>query len=74
MKERPKTMENKDEKQDKNTLKEYFQLGEVWGYFFRKKDPNRPSNFSIRSMHFINKLSISIFLLGMLYLLIKNIF
>lgn len=63
-----------EKKQDKNTLKEYFQLGEVWGYFFRKKDPNRPSNFSIKSMHFVNKLSITIFLLGMLYFIGKHLF
>ena len=63
-----------EEKEDKNTLKDYFQLGEVWGYFFRKKDPNRPSNFSIKSMHFINKLSITIFLLGMIYFIGKHLF
>ncbi|MFN0047816.1 MAG: DUF6728 family protein [Cytophagales bacterium] len=42
--------------------KEYFQLGEVFGYFFRKNDPNRVSNFSLKSMHFVNKLSMAIFL------------
>jgi len=61
-------------KEEKNSLKEYFQLGEVAGYFFRKKDPNRPSNFSIKSMHVINKISISIFLIGILYLILKRLF
>jgi len=67
-------MENQTDKKNKNSVKDYFQLGEVWGYFFRKKDPNRPSNFSIKSMHFVNKLSITIFLLGMLYFIGKHLF
>ena len=67
-------MRETEENKDKNEFKDYFQLGEMWGYFFRKKDPNRPTNFNIRSMHFINKLSITIFLLGMLYLIGKHIF
>ncbi len=56
------------------TLKEYLDLGPMWGYFFRKKDPNRPSNFNIRMMHGINKISILIFLAGIIYLVIKNVF
>ncbi|MEP2772375.1 MAG: DUF6728 family protein [Fulvivirga sp.] len=67
-------MDNQTDKKNKNSVKDYFQLGEVWGYFFRKKDPNRPSNFSIKSMHFVNKLSITIFLLGMLYFIGKHLF
>lgn len=69
-----KRMEEEVKSRDKNTLKDYFALGEVFGYFFRKKDPNRPTNFSIRSMHVINKISISIFLVGIIYLIAKNLF
>jgi hypothetical protein len=39
-------------------------------YFFRKKDPNRPVNFNLRVMHFINALAIIIFLAGLIYKLI----
>lgn len=53
------------------TLREFFSLGEVGGYFFRKKDPNRPSNINIRVMHGINKISIVVFLAGVLYLIWK---
>ena len=60
-------------KKNKNTLADYFKLGEVFGYFFRKKDPNRPTNFSLRAMHGVNKLSILIFLLGVIYLVLKRI-
>lgn len=62
------------EEKKRNTLKDYFQLGEMWGYFFRKKDPSRPSNFNIRMMHGINKISILVFLLGIIFLLIKKLF
>ena len=62
-----------EEKRERASLKEYFQLGEVAGYFFRKKADEKPS-FSLRSMHFVNKLSMAIFLLGIIYLLAKNIF
>jgi hypothetical protein len=63
-------MEPQQEKK-KSTLREFFSLGEVGGYFFRKKDPSRPNNINIRMMHGVNKISIVIFLLGVLYLLWK---
>ena len=47
---------------EKNSLKEYFGFGEVFGYFFRKKDPNAKPNFNLRMMHGINKISIIVFL------------
>lgn len=62
-------MENKPDKKLK--FKEFFSLGEVGRYFFRKKDPNRPSNINIRMMHGVNKISIVVFLLGVLYLIWK---
>lgn len=45
------------------SLKDYLSVSEVFTYFFRKKDPNRPSNFSLRAMHGVNKLSIIVFLI-----------
>ena len=58
-----------DNQNRKGRWKEFFSLGEVGGYFFRKKDPSRPTNINIKMMHGINKLSIIIFLLGLLYLI-----
>ncbi|HEX7016340.1 MAG TPA: DUF6728 family protein [Cyclobacteriaceae bacterium] len=55
----------------RSRLREFFELNEVFGYFFRGKDPSRPSNFNIRMMHGINKISIVVFLLGVLYLIYK---
>lgn len=51
-----------------------FSLGEVGKYFFRKKDPNRPVNINIRVMHGINKISIIVFLLAVIYLVAKRFF
>jgi hypothetical protein len=55
-----------------NRVKEFFKMGEVGGYFFRGKDPNRPSNINIKMMHGINKISIVIFLLGVIFIILKR--
>jgi hypothetical protein len=57
----------------KGGRKKFFSLGEVGGYFFRKKDPSRPSNINIKMMHGVNKISIVIFLLGVIYLILKHL-
>jgi len=69
-------MEKQDEFEKKSRLniRELFSLGEVGNYFFRKKDPNRPVNVNIRVMHGINKISIIVFLLAVIYLVAKRFF
>jgi hypothetical protein len=62
---------NNQSSKAKISVKEFFTLGEVFGYFFRKPDPNRPSNFNIKVMHGINKISILMFLVGLVFFLIK---
>jgi len=62
-----------EKKEDKNTWKDYFKLGEVAGYFFRKKDPNVKTNFNLRLMHGINKISIIMFLIAIFILVIRHI-
>lgn len=57
----------------KSSWKDFFKLGEVGGYFFRRKDPSRPSNINIKMMHGINKISIIIFLLGVIFLILKRL-
>jgi hypothetical protein len=54
-------------------IKDYFGLGEMMTYFFRKKDPNRPVNFNIKAMHWTNRISITIFLIGLIIILIRYI-
>lgn len=51
--------------------KDLFNLGPALGYFFRKPDPSRHTNFSLRTMHFINKLSMAMFLVGFIVLLYR---
>lgn len=69
-------MEKQDEvpKKGKLSFREMFSLGEVGSYFFRKKDPNRPVNINIRMMHGVNRISIIIFLLAVIYLVAKRFF
>jgi len=57
-----------------NSWKDYFKLGDVLGYYFRKKDPSRPNNFNIRMMHGINKISMLMFLFCLLVILYRAIF
>ncbi len=56
-----------------NSLGDYFSFGEVFGYFFRKKDPDRPKNFNLSMMHGINKISILMFLGALIFWIIKRI-
>ena len=62
-----------DEEKQKQSEKQFFNLSEVTGYFFRKKGDYPKGDFNLRAMHFINKFSIIVFLLGILYLILKNI-
>ncbi len=57
-----------------NWFKNFFQLGEVGGYFFRKKDPNRPKDVNIKAMHIINKIAILMFLVCLLIILKRYFF
>ena len=57
-----------------NRLRDFFKMGEVGGYFFRKKDPSRPSNINIRMMHGVNRIAIAVFLAGLIFWLVKRFF
>ena len=47
-------------------------LSQIAEYLYlKKKDPNRPDTWATKKMHFINKLSISLFVLEMIILAIK---
>ena len=68
-------MEEKNiKKQEIPEVKDYFQFNELFTYFFRKKDPNRKTNFSIRTMHWINKISIMVFLVTVIILVVRHLF
>jgi len=55
-------------------MKSLFDFSEVAMYFFRKKDPNRKTNFNLRSMHFINKLSMFMFLVALCIIIFRHVF
>ena len=65
-------MENEQEQKKKMTLKDFFSLGEVGAYFFRRKNSDRPSNINIKMMHGVNRLAIIMFLIGIIYFVIKR--
>jgi hypothetical protein len=54
-------------------LKDFFNVGPVFGYFFRKKDPNRPKNFDLKMMHGVNKLAVIMFAIAILILITRII-
>lgn len=49
----------------------YFNFKEVLTYYFRKKDPNRPMNTSLKMMHGINKISIIMFLICLIVIITR---
>lgn len=60
---------------EKSNVKDFFKLGEVGSYFirvFQKPDPNQKSNFNLRMMHGINKISIIIFLAALIFWTVKR--
>ena len=63
-------------KMTNHKLKDFFQMGAVGNYFFRvfgKPDPNQKTNFNLRMMHGINKISILIFLAAMILWIIRRL-
>ena len=65
--------EKESKSDDKMKVKDFFGFGEVAGYFFRKKDPNRPKNFNLRMMHGVNKISIIMFLIALIVIIARFI-
>jgi hypothetical protein len=57
----------------KNTLKSYFELGEVFRYFSRIFTKEKTGNFNLRIMHGINKIAIVMFFLALIFRLIKSL-
>lgn len=59
---------------NKQRIKEFFQFGEVFQYFirvFKKHDPKHPTNFNLRMMHGINRISIIMFLFCLIVIILK---
>jgi hypothetical protein len=65
-------MENQQGPKKKLTLKDFFSLGEVGNYFFRRKSGERPTNINLRMMHGVNRLAIIMFLAAIIYFVLKR--
>ena len=50
----------------------FFDFSEVWGYYFRKRDPNNKPSINLRLMHGINKIAIFMFIAAIIYFLVKR--
>jgi hypothetical protein len=66
-------IEDNANKRGKNSVGDYLAVGELFGYFIRvfKKDPSAKPNFNLKAMHTINKISILMFLAGIVIFIIK---
>jgi uncharacterized protein DUF6728 len=63
-----------ENKKDRASAKEYLDFNELFSYFFRKKKSgDEKVDFSLKSMHFVNKLSIIVFLLAIIYLVVRHL-
>ena len=62
-----------DKKKERASVREYLQFNELFTYFFRKKGSDEKPDFGLKSMHFVNKFSMIVFLIAIIYLVIKNI-
>jgi hypothetical protein len=58
---------------DRNTIREIFNFREVFSYYFRKKAIGGKPDVNLRIMHWINKISIIIFILAVIILLVRNL-
>jgi len=62
-----------DKKKERASAKDYFQFNELFTYFFRKKGNDEKPDVGLKSMHFVNKFSMIVFLIALIYLVIKHI-
>ncbi len=65
------------EEEKKNTVREYFSLGDVGKYILRifgKKDEKAPKSINLKLMHGINRITIVIFVLAILFFIVKKVF
>jgi len=66
-------MEENANKTEEKDAGYYFNFKEVLTYYFRKKDPNRPTNINLKMMHGINKISMLMFLFCVIVMIVRFI-
>lgn len=56
-------------------MKDFFSLKEVFRYYFRGKDEGvEKPDLNLRMMHGINKISLIVFLVGIIFFVVKRVF
>ncbi|MGB3619486.1 MAG: DUF6728 family protein [Catalinimonas sp.] len=68
--------ERENQPRERNTVRDYFAVGEMFQYLFRvfrKPDANNKPNFNLRMMHGINKISILMFLAALIVMIVRAI-
>jgi len=66
-------MAENESNEEKKDVGYYFNFREVLMYYFRKKDPNRPTNTNLKMMHGINKISMIMFLICLIVIITRFI-
>ena len=59
-----------------SNAKKYFELGDAFRYFgrvFRKNNGEYPTSFNLRTMHWINRISIVMFLFCVIVMIVRAI-
>ncbi|MDH5366415.1 MAG: hypothetical protein OEW67_05470 [Cyclobacteriaceae bacterium] len=61
------------QKSEKDKVKEFFNLKDVFGYFFRKKrNEEGKKDINLKMMHVINRIAIIVFFLALLIWMFKR--
>tara|TARA_B100000929_G_C15226152_1_gene324525 strand:- start:265 stop:465 length:201 start_codon:yes stop_codon:yes gene_type:complete len=60
-------------KKKQKKISYYFDFSELLNYFFRNRDNDTKTNFSIRAMHRVNRIAISMFIIGIILWIIKRL-
>jgi len=68
------TLDGEEQPLEKIEARDYLGFKDVATYFFRKKGTNTTRNINLKMMHGINKISIVVFLLGVLFLIARRFF
>lgn len=66
-------LNNMRDQKERSGIKSFFDVSDVSKYFFRRRNNEKKPDFNLRVMHWINKVSIIIFLLAILFLIIRNL-
>lgn len=59
--------------EQKNKMKRFFDLSEVFEYYFKKKSSDKKMDINTKMMHGMNRIAVIVFLLAILFFVFKKI-